>query len=105
YEYKIREYLPGDIQGWFTLNFSMKLTSYEEIKNWRKEHENKTFCTWRLERTRPNEQRYILFKEEYRCQRKTLTKTPKRRSKSTGCKARLVHTLKRSNISRGRKSM
>ncbi|KAI0221099.1 hypothetical protein LSAT2_027490 [Lamellibrachia satsuma] len=99
----------SEITAQQSVSLRVALTTQSEAEDWLRKLQTRSFVTWRVaSKISPKEGGRNVFRTNYRCQHNTLPRSTtadlRRASKNTLCQASLYLTLKRSTVSRGRKS-
>ncbi|XP_033647307.1 uncharacterized protein LOC117306861 [Asterias rubens] len=85
----------------------LKLTTEVEAKKWLQAFQEASFMTWRILKTYPDAGRFNSYRVDLRCQHFSRPKagtTRKKVGKDTQCPARMYLVVKRSQVTRRRKS-
>lgn len=96
FPYRISHYEEGASLGdhpTFDATVRVAVLTVEQAKEWVQKLNLSSGVTWRVEVTRPRLGKRVLFKHSYRCQHRV--QMAGRRTKNTGCGAKMVVTLKR----------
>nr|XP_054753693.1 uncharacterized protein LOC129259425 [Lytechinus pictus] len=91
----------------FAASLKVGAQNEDAAKQWLTDFEQSSKTTWRVMRTCPSAGRYVLAKKIYRChhgQQRKAKEGTSRHSKDTGCCAKLTISIRRADITSGRKS-